>query len=116
MTDRIRWVDSAYGSTSVSLPYGEVDGVRLFSLSWASRNDDLPYVIRTELPGVSIRSTADPDEARARCERVLAKWLHRMLSARATSTEDCFCGQPDDRDRVHRSHACAPWSSPGGTA
>lgn len=23
----------------------------------------------------------------------------------------CFCGQPDDRERVHRAHACEPWVS-----
>jgi hypothetical protein len=21
----------------------------------------------------------------------------------------CFCGQPNDRERVHRAHACEPW-------
>ncbi len=21
----------------------------------------------------------------------------------------CFCGQPEDRERVHRSHACERW-------
>jgi hypothetical protein len=23
----------------------------------------------------------------------------------------CFCGQPDDGERVHRAHECLPWVS-----
>lgn len=28
-------------------------------------------------------------------------------------SEGCWCGQPDDRERVHRAQACEPWVSRG---
>jgi hypothetical protein len=36
-------------------------------------------------------------------------WPAGLPTAKADKPLTCFCGQPDDRERVHRAHACEPW-------
>lgn len=52
----------------------------------------------------------DPFDTNAKCPP----------TCRATPEADapfpCFCGQPDDRERVHRAHACVPWLMPADDA
>lgn len=43
------------------------------------------------------------------CAEYEVGWL--TLTPRAT----CFCGEPSDRERVHRAHECLPWVTSGPT-
>jgi hypothetical protein len=79
---RIEWRESGLGYSSTGLPDGHVDGVRLFTISWRG-GKETPWAITTSLPGVSVHPAASVDDARARCERVLERWLTRMTNATA---------------------------------
>lgn len=72
---RITWKDGGYSSM-----FGCVGGLRLFSIDWKTRREDLNYLLTTDLDGFSGEKWQDNDAdvLKARAEQVLEEYVHRL--------------------------------------
>lgn len=75
-TPRLEWTKSAHGPGE----HGRIAGTLIFAVYYSGTRTrgSPPYVISTTLPGLAPQQKVQydtADEAKARCERILGRWL-----------------------------------------
>jgi hypothetical protein len=115
MTSRLTWTASKY-----SIHYGQAGGVRLFVVSWKSRQADPNYLMRSDLPGVSQEWKHDDlDVLKDEAEQALAAWLRKVAAGLEPDRDAAFEAWNehegfgvDMRDIVHLAYD-AGWDARG---